>query len=125
MSFDEFEEILKNLSSVDLLSKEEKERIFKYILKKERNKNIILISLMLVISFLLILLIPSKLNVFDPVYILSENESIKNLELNFELYLSNPIFLLQIFYTLLIIFTLTIIFVFIKIKFFFRGGNGE
>lgn len=80
---------------------------------------------MLVISFLLILLIPSKLNVFDPVYILSENESIKNLELNFELYLSNPIFLLQIFYTLLIIFTLTIIFVFIKIKFFFRGGNGE
>lgn len=125
MNFEDFEEILNNLSNFNKLSKEEKERIFNYILKRERVKNSLFLLFVIVISFLSIMFIPSKLNVFDPVYIFKESESIKNFELNFELYFSNPIILLQILYSLLIIFTLTIIFVWVKTKVFFKGGNGE
>ncbi|MCX8095486.1 MAG: hypothetical protein N3D74_04805 [Caldisericia bacterium] len=125
MSFNDFEEILKNLSKLEKLSNEEKEKIFKYILKKERKTNLILISILIFTSIFLILFIPFKTNLFDPVYILIENESIKKLQLNLELYLSNPLILIQIIYYLLAIFMIAFLFVFIRIKFFLKGGNGE
>lgn len=100
MSFSDFEEILKNLTDLENLSKEEKEKIFKYILRKERRLNLIFISIILVISIFLILFIPFKFNLFDPVFLMKESEAIKNLQLNIELYLSNPIILIQIIYYL-------------------------
>lgn len=125
MSFRDFEEILKNLTDLEKLSKEEKERIFKYILKKERRLNLIFISITLVVSIFLILFIPFKFNLFDPVFLMKESEIIKNLQLNIELYLSNPIILIQIIYYLLAIFIITFIFVILKNKLIIKGGNGE
>lgn len=125
MSFSDFEEILKNLTDLEKLSKEEKERIFKYILKKERRLNLIFISITLVVSIFLILFIPFKFNLFDPVFLMKESEIIKNLQLNIELYLSNPIILIQIIYYLLGIFIITFIFVILKNKLIIKGGNGE
>lgn len=125
MSFRDFEEILKNLTDLEKLSKEEKERIFKYILKKERRLNLIFISITLVVSIFLILFIPFKFNLFDPVFLMKESEIIKNLQLNIELYLSNPIILIQIIYYLLAIFIITFIFVILKNKLIIKGGDGE
>lgn len=125
MSFRDFEEILKNLTDLEKLSKEEKERIFKYILKKERRLNLIFISITLVVSIFLILFIPFKFNLFDPVFLMKESEIIKNLQLNIELYLSNPIILIQIIYYLLAIFIITFIFVILRNKLIIKGGDGE
>ncbi len=125
MSFSDFEEILKNLTDLENLSKEEKERIFKYILRKERKLNLIFISIILVISIFLIIFIPYKFNLFDPVFLMNESETIKNLQLNIELYLSNPIILIQIIYYLLAIFIVTFIFVVLRNKLIVKGGNGE
>lgn len=125
MSFRDFEEILKNLTDLEKLSKEEKERIFKYILKKERRLNLIFISITLVVSIFLILFIPFKFNLFDPVFLMKESEIIKNLQLNIELYLSNPIILIQIIYYLLGIFIITFIFVILRNKLIIKGGDGE
>lgn len=125
MSFSDFEEILKNLTDLENLSKEEKEKIFKYILRKERRLNLIFISIILVISIFLILFIPFKFNLFDPVFLMKESEAIKNLQLNIELYLSNPIILIQIIYYLLAIFVISFIFVILRSKLIIKGGNGE
>lgn len=125
MSFSDFEEILKNLTDLKNLSKEEKERIFKYILRKERKLNLIFISIILVISIFLVIFIPYKFNLFDPVFLMKESETIKNLQLNIELYLSNPIILIQIIYYLLAIFIVTFIFVILRNKLIVKGGNGE
>lgn len=125
MSFSDFEEILKNLTDLKNLSKEEKERIFKYILRKERKLKLIFISIILVIFIFLIIFIPYKFNLFDPVFLMKESETIKNLQSNIELYLSNPIILIQIIYYLLAIFIVTFIFVILRNKLIVKGGNGE
>lgn len=125
MSFNDFEEIFRNYLKTTELSKEEKERIYKYIIKKERRANIILSLILISISIILILIIPFKYNIFDPVYVLTESEKIKNFELNFELYLTNPIFLIQLIYYFIVILIATFTFVFIRTKIFIKGGKSE
>jgi hypothetical protein len=125
MEFEEKEKIFEDLKVLHKLSKEEKEKIFKYIIIKERRKNIILSIIIISISIFLIILTPFKLSQFNPDFILSESEFIKNLQLKLEVYILNPLFLIQITYYILFALGITILFVILKEKILFKGGNGE
>ncbi|MBC7195174.1 MAG: hypothetical protein H5U37_05915 [Caldisericia bacterium] len=125
MSFESKEDFFEKLKVLHCLSKEEKDKIFNYILRKEKRKNAILSTIIIFISTLLIILIPFKLSQSDPAFILNESEFIKNLQLNLELTLLNPFFLIQIIYYILIVLGFTIVLVILKRKVLIKGGRGE
>lgn len=125
MSFENKEDFFEKLKVLHCLSKEEKDKIFYYILGREKRKYAILSTIIIFISILLIILIPFKLSQSDPAFILNESEFIKNLQLNLELTLLNPFFLIQIIYYILIALGFTIVLVILKRKVLIKGGRGE
>ncbi len=125
MSFENKEDFFEKLKVLHCLSKEEKDKILDYILRKEKRKYVSLSIIIIFISVLLIILIPFKLSQSDPAFIINESEFIKNLQLNLELIFLNPFFLVQTIYYILIALGFTIVFVILKRKFIIKGGRGE
>lgn len=119
----DFEERLKELGKIYLLSDEEKRYIKERIFKKKKKIYLPYLIFILPLLFVIIYLLNHQLSFLTPNFLIDETEIIKRIEFNIEIYLTNPLFLSQLIYYFLFLTSIILGFIFIKIKFFYKGGK--